>query len=96
MVRVDESPEAPHAIEHGTRIYVRTEDVNSKFDLAEIGRLEHLLNRRKKIEDDRHELLATALKRARTLLREQDPHPVLWAAVMPLYPWRELCALRSA
>jgi len=49
VVEVDESPLAPHAIENSRKIYVRTGDGNTPYDLADISTIDRLLQRRKQI-----------------------------------------------
>ena len=46
VVRVDESVQAPHAIQNSTRVYVRTGSITSPYDLADIDRLTYMLKRR--------------------------------------------------
>ena len=45
IVRVDESVQAPHAIQNSTKVYIR---VGSTSQLADIDRIEYLLTRRKR------------------------------------------------
>ena len=50
IVRVDESVNAPHAIQNLTRVYIRVGSVTQPYkkpELAEIDRIEYLFNRRK-------------------------------------------------
>ncbi len=49
IVRVDESANAPHAIQNSTRVYIRVGSVTQPYqkpELAEIDRIEYLLKRR--------------------------------------------------
>ena len=46
VVRVDESQQAPHAIQNRTRVYIRTESITPPYELAEIDRIEYLMKRR--------------------------------------------------
>ena len=46
VIRVDESPQAPHAIQNSTRVYIRTGSVTQPYELAEIARIEYLVKRR--------------------------------------------------
>lgn len=63
VVRVDESPDAPHAVK-GRAIYERTGSQNKPCDLAHLDRIQHLLRRRDRIEEQRRDLVARELKRA--------------------------------
>ncbi len=64
LVRVLESIEAPHAIENSTRIYVRTASVSQPFTLAQLDRIEFLLNRRNNPSQRRERLIALAEERS--------------------------------
>ncbi len=110
VVRVDESPEAPHAVKG--IIYERTGSQGKPHDLSHIDRISYLLRRRGRIEEQRRDQLDRELKRACSQLVEirlrlgersglqrmpiEPPGPrgvpLRWASVIPVYPWRELCA----
>jgi Putative DNA-binding domain len=110
VIRVDESPEAPHAVDG--YIYERTGSQGERFDYAKIDRISYLLERRGRIEEERRDLVAVDLKRAahqlaeirlhlsekaglqRSMAEEPGPRglPLRWASVIPVYPWRDLCA----
>ena len=47
VVKIPESIEAPHAIQNSTRVYVRVNNVTEPMELADIDRIEFLLNRRR-------------------------------------------------
>ena len=68
VVRVDESPEAPHAVDG--YIYERTGSQGDRFDFAKIDRISYLLERRGHIEEQRRELVDMDLKRAAHQLAE--------------------------
>jgi hypothetical protein len=91
-VRVDESREAPHAVEKGREVYVYERDGSTTppYRLAEVDRIAYLLQRRRSIEDDREHMLDAEIDRARGLL-EGGHCPLRWASVIPVYPWRSLC-----
>ncbi len=63
VVRVDESPEAPHAVK-GRVIYERTGSQNKPFDHAHVDRIRHLFERRSRVEEQRRELVSRELQRA--------------------------------
>ena len=68
VLRVDESPEAPHAV--GGLIYERTGSQGKPCNLSEIDRIKHLLERRGRIEEQRAALVDDELKRASRYLAE--------------------------
>jgi len=93
VIRVDESPEAPHAVDQSRRIYERTGNLNSPYDLADIDRIQHLLIRRQKIEEQREANLASCFRRAELYFSySRGTFPTRWVSVTPLFPWRDLCA----
>ena len=46
IIRVDESPQAPHAIQNSTRVYIRTGSITQPYELADINRIEYMFKRR--------------------------------------------------
>src|SRR5207245_1253180 len=46
LIEVDESAEAPHAIENSTLVYVRTGNAANPFELADVNSVIELLRRR--------------------------------------------------
>ena len=46
VVRVDESVQAPHAIQNSTRTYIRTGSITQPYELADMDRISHMLKRR--------------------------------------------------
>jgi hypothetical protein len=92
VVRVDESPEAPHAVEKGTEVYVyeRTGSINKRWSLAHIDRIAYLLNRRRQYDQERESFIRQAITRGQRYLNAPAP-AVRWASIIPLYPWRRLC-----
>jgi hypothetical protein len=66
VIRVDESPEAPHSVKG--QVYERTGNQNFPYKPADIGRIEALIRRRGKVEDEREASLAREILRARRKL----------------------------
>jgi len=92
VVRVDESRDAPHAVEKGRKVYVyeRSDNKTDPIQLAHIDRIAYLLDRRKRIEEEREQLRSFAITRAQRLVTP-ELSPIIWVSVIPLYPWRPLC-----
>jgi predicted HTH transcriptional regulator len=63
VVRVDQSLQAPHAVNDGRRIYERTGSLTNPIDFAHIDRIQHLLARRQHIEADREVSIQRAIDR---------------------------------
>jgi hypothetical protein len=92
VVRVDESPDAPHAVDQRSKIYIyeRTGSNNKPWKLADIDRIAYLLNRRQRHEQDREGYIQAAIARGKRYLNA--PRTALrWASIIPLFPWRQLC-----
>jgi hypothetical protein len=90
VVRVDESREAPHAVDDGRKVYERTGSASKPYDLSRIDRIRYLLERRERIEQQREAIHRDAFSRA-TRIMADAPLPIAWASVIPLFPWRDLC-----
>jgi hypothetical protein len=89
VVRVDESREAPHAIEkRKVYVYERDGSTSKPYGLAEIDHIARMLARRQSVEKDREEMLRVEIERAASFM---PGSPLRWAAVVPYYPWRKLC-----
>jgi len=86
-----ESREAPHAVEKNTRIYVydRTANKNEPYELADMERIESLLNRRRRLVDQRElELQENRARASRTM--HPSICPIRWISISPVYPWRNI------
>ena len=57
IVRVDESPQAPHAIQNSTRVYIRTGSITQPYELAKIDRIEYMLKRRERSQEITQQIL---------------------------------------
>jgi hypothetical protein len=98
VVRVHESPAAPHAVEGGRKIYERTDDRNTPYDFARLELIERLLKRRERAELRGVELRNRFLGRASKVLPKVlfpianvTYHGVTrWVSIMPLYPGQPL------
>jgi Putative DNA-binding domain len=90
VVRVDESRDAPHAVDDARKVYERTGNSNKPYDFARIDRIKLLLDRRSEIEAKRESLIKSGLTKLNREL-EKAPNPKGWVCVSPIYPWRDLC-----
>jgi hypothetical protein len=89
VVEVDESPEAPHAIENSRVVYVRTGDSQRPYDIGDVQTIERLLSRRKGIAIRKDQLTAEAETLA-SRYADLTAHPMLAVVVTPLYPYAPL------
>lgn len=62
VIRVDESKEAPHAVDKRRKVYVheRTDNKNDPHVLADIDRIKYLMDRRHGIESRRERLIVSS------------------------------------
>jgi Putative DNA-binding domain len=90
VVEIDESAEAPHAIENSTRVYVRTGNAANPFELADVDSLIELLRRRENPLQTRRTLLEKAHSRFFT---PDDLSPQVHVSVCPVFPKNPLCSV---
>lgn len=64
VIRVPQSPETPHAIQHNTRIYLRTGNRNKPEELATVDQVEWLQSKRARSVELRDHLFDEAIKRS--------------------------------
>lgn len=97
VIRIAQSPNAPHAISSNTRVYIRTGRQNSPDELASLDRIFWLKDRRKKSEDFREWLFARASERYNLIQAGKVPgiaasaevdsgRCLLTLAISPVYP----------
>jgi predicted HTH transcriptional regulator len=84
VVRVPESNEAPHAIENTTKVYIRTNSITDRIDLAQIDRVEYLLKGRREAELKRNDMLAQLATYSRL------KNNAVRVRISPQYPHRPL------
>lgn len=91
VIRVNESREAPHAVEKNRKVYVyeRTANKSEPYELADMDRIEHLLRRRSQLVESREAELQANLNRAARHMHRSEC-PIRWMSVAPVYPWKEL------
>jgi len=89
IIEVDESWEAPHAIENSKRVYVRTGNAANPYDLTDVELIIDLIKRRSEPSAKRERLIAVASKRAATVVADADIY--VQVSIGPQYPRRALC-----
>lgn len=86
-IEVDESPDAPHAIENSTKVYVRTGNAANPYELAHVDSVIELLRRRENPLGQRQLLF----ERAHVLGLHNDGAQAQ-VAICPVMPKRPLCS----
>ncbi len=93
VVRVEESQQAPHAIQNATRVYVRTGSVTPPYELAEIDRIEYMLKRREEPRRMNRRILDRIEERVRVnSYRSQLERPNMAICAHPVFPYRPIIA----
>ena len=95
IVRVNESQQAPHALQSSNHVYIRvgsvTQPYKLDYKLANIDRIEYLLKRRERPEPIIHQILNRMEDRAQACLEEQDEsNPYLTLICRPVFPYRPI------
>jgi hypothetical protein len=90
VVRVDPSPDAPHAIDKNRRVYERTGNRVHPNELVDIDRLRFLLTRRERAESNRASLIDADLERAMYRLPFAATAPYRWISIAPMLVSRNL------
>ena len=90
IVRVDESPQAPHAIHDSTKVYIRTGSITQPYKLSEIDRIEYMLKRREDSQTTTRQILDRTEERINSLFHTNEPN--LTAIAHPVFPYRPVIA----
>ena len=89
VVRVEESQQAPHAIQNSTKVYVREGSVTKPHELADIDRIEYLLKRREEPQKITRRILDRIGERVKSHCSHLDM-PNLELIARPVFPYRPL------
>ena len=88
IIRVDESSQAPHAIQNSTRVYIRTGSITQPYNYAEIDRIEYMLKLREDSQIVTQQILDRTEKRIEYLAKTDLPP--LTVTAHPVYPYRPI------
>jgi Schlafen, AlbA_2 len=95
VIEVDESPEAPHAIENQTRVYVRTGNAANPYELAKVHLIIERFTRRSELQKARTLQMQRQLERSNEVLPVGITTLAVEIGVGPLYPRRALVSRES-
>ncbi|MYF54708.1 ATP-binding protein [Candidatus Poribacteria bacterium] len=89
VVRVDESPHAPHAIQNSTRVYIRHASITQPYEkpqLAQLDYIEYLLNRRQ----DPNGIIEPIINEMETRTQQfcDTTIPNMTVIIRPILPYR--------
>ena len=88
IVRVDESPQAPHAIQNSTRAYIRTGSITQPYELAEIDRIEYMFKRREDSQTAIRQICNRTEERIVSFFSTDEPN--ITGVVHPIFPYRPI------
>ena len=88
IVRADESPQAPHAIQNSTRAYIRTGSITQPYELAEIDRIEYMLKRREDSQTTIRQICNRTEERIGSFFDTNEPN--ITVVVHPIFPYRPI------
>jgi hypothetical protein len=94
VIEVEESGEAPHAIENSRKVYVRTGNAANPYDLAEVDLIIDLLKRREEPEARRVRLLKFAEQRS--LQTVPQDRPFMQISICPRFPRTPVCTSQQS
>jgi len=94
VIQVNESPKAPHAIENSTLVYVRTEGATARTTLADIPRIERMLQRRAEVSRRWDDSFAQSWEFAQ-LVRVDRKRPFCEVRIGPRFP-SEVLTIRES
>ena len=86
VVRVDESVQAPHAIQNSTKIYVRVGSTTPPYEFAEVDRIAYMLKRREDSQVVAGQIIDRIEERTQVLYATEVPN--LTVIAKPVYPYR--------
>ena len=86
IVRVDESVQAPHAIQNSSRVYIRTGSITQPYELAKIDRIEYMFKRREDSQQVTRQILDRTAERIQSLFETNEP--TLTVVAHPVFPYR--------
>jgi len=93
IIEVEESGEAPHAIENSKKVYVRTGSAANPYDLAEVDLVIELMKRRREPLERRDRLIKLAEQRSiQNVNRDQ---PFVQISICPVFPRLPLCSTQE-
>lgn len=90
IIRVDESVQAPHAIENSTRAYIRVGSITQPYQLADIDCLQYMFKHREDSQAVTRQILKRIEDRVETLCDTTVPN--LTVVARPAFPYRPVIA----
>lgn len=99
VIEIQESSNAPHAIENSTKMYVRTGNQSKPYDLADLNEIQTLLKKRNKSDsDETKKRLINRYKIFESILYEKitdKSKPNITITITPLFVHRQISDLQT-
>ena len=86
VVRVDESIQAPHAIQNSTRVYVRTGNITQPYELSDVDRISYMLKRREDSQVVARQIFKRIEERSKSIFHLKGS--TLTVIAQPVFPYR--------
>ena len=88
VIRVAESPQAPHAIQNATKVYVRKSSITPPYEFANVDLIEYMLKRRENTQLTTQRIIDRTEERIESLFITDEPN--ITVIVRPVYPHRPI------
>lgn len=92
VIRVNESPHAPHAIQNSTKTYIRTRSITQPYELADMDRIQYMFKRREDAQAKSRQILKRIKERTQRLNCAQGV-PSITLIAKPVFPYRPVISL---
>ena len=92
VIRVNESPHAPHAIQNSTKTYIRTGSITQPYELADMDRIQYMFKRREDAQVVTRQILNRIEERTQRLNCGQGI-PNITVIAKPVFPYRPVISL---
>lgn len=92
VIRVNESPHAPHAIQNSTKTYIRTGSITQPYELADMDRIQYMFKRREDAQVGTRQIPNRIEERTQQLNSGQGV-PSITLIAKPVFPDRPVISL---
>lgn len=88
VVRIDESIQAPHAIQNSTKVYIRTGSITQPYELADTDRIAYMFKRRENAQIVANQIINRIEQRTDVLCATDNPN--LTVIIRPVFPYQSV------
>ena len=94
VLRIDESVQAPHAIQNSTKTYIRVGNITQPYELADMDRIKYMFKRREDAQEVTKQILNRIEERTHHLNCAQGV-PSITVIAKPVFPYRPVISARD-